>query len=148
VCAAQEVIQQLQLMGEVVYLKTEAADLICLCPKWLCSTLCGYLLSRSAISFDFSLFISAVCFLQPVIRLGLLLIRKKYRFIFRVYLSEVCLGKRTVVESNCKKKIKCHFIKRNLKKTKVWKQKKLIRSENLQSFAEVFDFPFSGKNKN
>ena len=33
-------------MGEVVYLKTEAADLICLCPKWLCSTLCGYLLSR------------------------------------------------------------------------------------------------------
>jgi hypothetical protein len=42
----QEVIQQLQLMGEVVYLKTEAADLICLCPKWLCSTLCGYLLSR------------------------------------------------------------------------------------------------------
>jgi hypothetical protein len=44
----QEVIQQLQLMGEVVYLKTEAADLICLCPKWLCSTLCGYLLSRSS----------------------------------------------------------------------------------------------------
>jgi len=96
----------------------------------------------------FSSFYSAVCFLQPVIRLGLLLIRKKYRFIFRVYLSEVCLGKRTVVESNCKKKIKCHFIKRNLKKTKVWKQKKLIRSEKLQSFAEVFDFPFSGKNKN
>ena len=33
-------------MGEVVYLKSDSADLICLCPKWLCSTLCGYLLSR------------------------------------------------------------------------------------------------------
>ena len=42
----KEVIQQLQLMGEVVYLKSESADLICLCPQWLCSTLCGQVLSR------------------------------------------------------------------------------------------------------
>jgi len=42
----KEVIQQLQLMGEVVYLKCEGEDLILLDPKWLCSTLCGYLLSQ------------------------------------------------------------------------------------------------------
>ena len=42
----KEVIQQLQLMGEVVYLKSELGDdLIVLDPKWVCSTLCGQLLS-------------------------------------------------------------------------------------------------------
>ena len=41
----KEVIQQLQLMGEVVYLKCEETDLIVLQPKWLCSTLCGHLLA-------------------------------------------------------------------------------------------------------
>ena len=41
----KEVIQQLQLMGEVVYLKCEQEDLIILNPKWLCSTVCGFLLS-------------------------------------------------------------------------------------------------------
>ena len=41
----KEVIQQLQLMGEVVYLKCEEVDLIVLQPKWLCSALCGFLLS-------------------------------------------------------------------------------------------------------
>ena len=41
----KEVIQQLQLMGEVVYLKCEQEDLIILNPKWLCSTVCGSLLS-------------------------------------------------------------------------------------------------------
>ena len=41
----KEVIQQLQLMGEVVYLKCEQEDLIILNPKWLCSTVCGLLLS-------------------------------------------------------------------------------------------------------
>jgi len=42
----KEVIQQLQLMGEVVYLKCEQEDLIILQPKWLCSTVCGFLLSH------------------------------------------------------------------------------------------------------
>ena len=41
----KEVIQQLQLMGEVVYLKCEQEDLIILNPKWLCSNVCGILLS-------------------------------------------------------------------------------------------------------
>ena len=41
-----QVIQQLQLMGEVVYLKSEMGDdLIVLDPKWLCTTLCGLILS-------------------------------------------------------------------------------------------------------
>ena len=41
----KEVIQQLQLMGEVVYLKCEEVDLIVLQPSWLCGSLCGSLLS-------------------------------------------------------------------------------------------------------
>ena len=41
----KEVIQQLQLMGEVVYLKCEEVDLIVLQPSWLCGSLCGFLLS-------------------------------------------------------------------------------------------------------
>ena len=41
----KEVIQQLQLMGEVVYLKCEDTDLIVLQPRWLCGSLCGQLLS-------------------------------------------------------------------------------------------------------
>ena len=41
----KEVIQQLQLMGEVVYLKCEETDLIILQPRFVCSTLCGQLLS-------------------------------------------------------------------------------------------------------
>jgi death-associated protein kinase len=42
----KEVIQQLQLMGEVVYLKCDAGDdLIILDPKWLCGTLSGLVLS-------------------------------------------------------------------------------------------------------
>jgi len=42
----KEVIQQLQLMGEVVYLKCDAGDdIIILDPKWLCGTLCGLVLS-------------------------------------------------------------------------------------------------------
>ena len=41
----KEVIQQLQLMGEVVYLKSDSTDLIVLQPKWLCGVLCGSLLS-------------------------------------------------------------------------------------------------------
>ena len=41
----KEVIQQLQLMGEVVYLKSDQTDLIVLQPKWLCGVLCGSLLS-------------------------------------------------------------------------------------------------------
>ena len=41
----KEVIQQLQLMGEVVYLKCEEADLIILQPRWLFAALCGPLLS-------------------------------------------------------------------------------------------------------
>ena len=41
----KEVIQQLQLMGEVVYLKCEQEDLIILNHKWLFSTVCGLLLS-------------------------------------------------------------------------------------------------------
>jgi death-associated protein kinase len=42
----KEVIQQLQLMGEVVYLKCELGeDLIVLDPAWLCSSLAGSVLS-------------------------------------------------------------------------------------------------------
>ena len=41
----KEVIQQLQLMGEVVYLKCEETDLIILQPRFVCGTLCGQLLS-------------------------------------------------------------------------------------------------------
>ena len=40
----KEVIQQLQLMGEVVYLKCEQEGLIILNHKWLFSTVCGLLL--------------------------------------------------------------------------------------------------------
>ena len=41
----KEVIQQLQLMGEVVYLKYEETDLIILQPNFVCGVLCGQLLS-------------------------------------------------------------------------------------------------------
>ena len=41
----KEVVQQLQLMGEVVYVKSDQEDIIVLDPKWLCSTVCGTLLS-------------------------------------------------------------------------------------------------------
>ena len=41
----KEVIQQLQLMGEVVYLKCEETDLIVLQPRFVCGALCGQLLS-------------------------------------------------------------------------------------------------------
>ena len=40
----KEVTQQLQLMGEVVYLKCEEADLVVLRPAWLCSELLGAVL--------------------------------------------------------------------------------------------------------
>ncbi|XP_059080756.1 death-associated protein kinase 1-like isoform X2 [Tigriopus californicus] len=42
----KEVIQQLQLMGEVIYAKGDLCDLIVLDPKWLTQTVCGFLLSR------------------------------------------------------------------------------------------------------
>ncbi|KAJ9574049.1 hypothetical protein L9F63_008575, partial [Diploptera punctata] len=41
----KELIQQLQLMGEVVYLKSQFQDLVCLAPRWLCSNVIGQLLS-------------------------------------------------------------------------------------------------------
>ena len=42
----KEVIQQLQLMGEVIYVKGNVCvDVIVLDPKWLCSTVVGHLLS-------------------------------------------------------------------------------------------------------
>ena len=52
----KEVIQQLQLMGEVIYLKGELSDLIVLDPCWLTQSVCGELLSadffaRSASTF-------------------------------------------------------------------------------------------------
>ena len=42
----KEVTQQLQLMGELVYLKAEEADLVVLRPAWLCSDLLGAVLGR------------------------------------------------------------------------------------------------------
>lgn len=46
----KEVIQQLQLMGEVIYVKGNVCvDVIILDPKWLCSTVIGLLLSPSFI---------------------------------------------------------------------------------------------------
>ena len=44
VCLVQ-VVQQLQLMGEVVYLKAEAQDLVVLDPAWLTHQQIGHLLS-------------------------------------------------------------------------------------------------------
>ncbi len=44
----REVIQQLQLMGEVVYLKGELCDLVALDPNWLCRSVCGHLLARAS----------------------------------------------------------------------------------------------------
>jgi len=41
----KEVVQQLQLMGEVVYLKWEGGDMVVLDPAWLCSHLAATLLS-------------------------------------------------------------------------------------------------------
>ncbi|XP_076061666.1 death-associated protein kinase dapk-1-like isoform X4 [Oratosquilla oratoria] len=41
----RELVQQLQLMGEVVYLKCEVQDLVVLDPHWLCSEQIGQLLS-------------------------------------------------------------------------------------------------------
>ncbi|XP_069694753.1 death-associated protein kinase 1-like isoform X2 [Periplaneta americana] len=41
----KELIQQLQLMGEVVYLKSQYQDLVCLSPRWLCTNVIGQLLS-------------------------------------------------------------------------------------------------------
>jgi death-associated protein kinase len=42
----KEVIQQLQLMGEVIYVKGESCvDVIVLDPKWLCGSISGLLLS-------------------------------------------------------------------------------------------------------
>lgn len=40
-----QVVQQLQLMGEVVYLKAEAQDLVVLDPAWLTHQQIGHLLS-------------------------------------------------------------------------------------------------------
>ncbi|XP_071450473.1 death-associated protein kinase 1-like isoform X2 [Hetaerina americana] len=41
----KELVQQLQLMGEVLYLKSPTQDLVDLCPQWLCSHVVGQLLS-------------------------------------------------------------------------------------------------------
>ncbi|XP_033608089.1 death-associated protein kinase dapk-1 isoform X3 [Cryptotermes secundus] len=41
----KELMQQLQLMGEVVYIKFQYQDLVCLQPCWLCSNVIGHLLS-------------------------------------------------------------------------------------------------------
>ena len=41
----KEVIQQLQLMGEVVYVKAELSDLVVLEPNWLTKAVLGHLLS-------------------------------------------------------------------------------------------------------
>ena len=41
----KEVIQQLQLMGEVVYVKAELSDLVILEPNWLTKSVLGHLLS-------------------------------------------------------------------------------------------------------
>ncbi|KAH9376960.1 hypothetical protein HPB48_002725 [Haemaphysalis longicornis] len=42
----RELIHQLQLMGEVLYTKSEAEDMVVLNPKWLCSSVIGELLSQ------------------------------------------------------------------------------------------------------
>ena len=59
----REVVQQLQLMGEVVYLKAEAQDLVVIDPAWLTTRQLGHLLSleysqqaRVTGEFDFLLF--------------------------------------------------------------------------------------------
>ncbi|XP_068081595.1 death-associated protein kinase 1 [Anabrus simplex] len=41
----KELLQQLQLMGEVVYIKSPYQDLVCFSPRWLCSQVIGQLLS-------------------------------------------------------------------------------------------------------
>ncbi|KAG8222005.1 hypothetical protein J437_LFUL002766 [Ladona fulva] len=41
----KELVQQLQLMGEVLYLKSPTQDLVNMCPQWLCSHVIGQLLS-------------------------------------------------------------------------------------------------------
>ncbi|KAH6933091.1 hypothetical protein HPB50_012087 [Hyalomma asiaticum] len=42
----RELIHQLQLMGEVLYTKSETEDMVVLNPKWLCSSVIGELLSQ------------------------------------------------------------------------------------------------------
>ncbi|GAB6027724.1 hypothetical protein CHUAL_001959 [Chamberlinius hualienensis] len=42
----RELIQQLQLMGEVLYLKSDCQDMVVINPKWLCGTIIGQLLSH------------------------------------------------------------------------------------------------------
>lgn len=42
----RELIQQLQLMGEVLYLKSDSQDMVVLNPRWLCNTIVGQLLSH------------------------------------------------------------------------------------------------------
>ena len=46
----KEVIQQLQLMGEVVYVKAELSDLVILEPNWLTKSVLGHLLSPEFVS--------------------------------------------------------------------------------------------------
>jgi len=54
----KEVIQQLQLMGEVIYLKGELSDLIVLDPCWLTQSVCGELLSADFFARSTSTFAS------------------------------------------------------------------------------------------
>ncbi|KAM7309701.1 death-associated protein kinase 1 isoform X1 [Ixodes scapularis] len=42
----KELIHQLQLMGEVLYTKSESEDMVVLNPKWLCNSVIGELLSQ------------------------------------------------------------------------------------------------------
>ncbi|CAN7937643.1 unnamed protein product [Ixodes hexagonus] len=42
----RELIHQLQLMGEVLYTKSESEDMVVLNPKWLCNSVIGELLSQ------------------------------------------------------------------------------------------------------
>ncbi|KAG1714864.1 Death-associated protein kinase 1 [Nymphon striatum] len=42
----KELIQQLQLMGEVLYLKSDNEDLVVFNPRWLCNEVLGHLLSH------------------------------------------------------------------------------------------------------
>lgn len=43
----KQLVQQLQIMGEVLYLKADGHDVVVLDPKWLCGTILGQLLSHT-----------------------------------------------------------------------------------------------------
>ncbi|XP_071039017.1 death-associated protein kinase 1 [Parasteatoda tepidariorum] len=45
----KELVQQLQIMGEVLYISCETEDVVILEPAWLCSTIIGYLLSQESL---------------------------------------------------------------------------------------------------